>query len=136
MRPLVSNLNLVPVHHGVAITHHIAGMICLQVKVVLADVERVDRYTWLKNGDKQGVYTGATGKLTEATIGSVQLFVAGVVEWAFSSSDSRPHSSKNLMMGADNDLTEIQAINVRFLTRLQACPPGVSEGQTIPQCVL
>ena len=115
----MSDLNLIPVHHGVAITHHIAGMIRLQGKVVLAGVERVDRYTRLKNGDKQGVYTGAAGKLTEATTGSVQPFIAGVAEWAFSSSDSRPHSSENSMTGVDNNLTEIQAINARFLTRCQ-----------------
>jgi len=63
-------------------------------------------------------------------------FVAGVAEWAFSSNDSKPHSSKNSITGADSEPTEIQAISAKFLTRPQACPSGVSAGHTIPQCVL
>src|ERR1700761_3094934 len=62
--------------------------------------------------------------------------VLGVDECAFSSNFSKPHSSKNSMTGADRDPTDIQAMRARFLTRPQACPSGVSAGQTIPQWVL
>lgn len=63
-------------------------------------------------------------------------FVQGVAECAFSSNDSKPHSSKNSMTGAESEPTEMQDISDRFLTRPQACPSGVSAGHTIPQWVL
>ena len=40
------------------------------------------------------------------------------------------------MISIESLPTETKAIRVRFLTRPQAYPSGVSAGQTIPQCVL
>ena len=60
-------------------------------------------------------------------------FVVSVDECAFSSSDSRPHSSRKSIIGPDIDPTEIVAMRAKFFTRPQAWPSGVSAGQTMPQ---